>query len=288
MEGLRVLVTGAGGQLGHELARALAGHDVVLLDRAALDVTDPDACARVIDAAAPEAIIHTAAWSDVDGCEQEPARATAVNVAGTQNVVHAAGDAHVVLISSDYVFDGTAGEPYDEGSAPNPVQVYGRTKLEAEHAVRAAARHTIARTAWLYGGVRADGARARNFVTTILRAAEGGPVDVVDDQVGSPSSARDVAEALVRVVAERAHGVLHVVNQGAVSRADFARAILEEAGRDPEHVRAVPTSAIKARPANRPAYAPLATPGWLAAGFEPLSPWHDALRRALPEILETV
>lgn len=283
---MRVLVTGAGGQLGADLASRLAGHEAVLLDHETLDVTDPVAVEGVLTSTGPEVVIHAAAWTDVDGCETDPARARAANVEGTRNVAGAAGDAFVIVISTDYVFDGAAGRPYVETDPTNPLQVYGSTKLEGEQAARAETPSlAIARTAWLYGARTATGAAARNFVAAILGAAERGPLDVVDDQVGSPTWTADLAEAVVALAERRVPGTFHVANAGAVSRYDFARAIVELAGRDPGIVRPVATTDAAQRPAARPAYAPLDGVAWRDAGFEALPHWRDALERALPGIL---
>jgi dTDP-4-dehydrorhamnose reductase len=283
---MRVLVTGAGGQFGAELASRLSAHEAVLLDHETLDVTDPVAVEGVLTSTGPEIVIHAAAWTDVDGCEVDPARARAVNVEGARNVASAAGDAFVVLIGTDYVFDGKAGRAYVETDPTNPLQVYGQTKFDAEQAARAeTSTLAIARTAWLYGARTASGAAAQNFVAAILRAAERGPLDVVDDQVGSPTWTGDLADAVIALAERRAPGTFHVANTGAVSRYEFARAILEVAGRDPGLVRAVATRDAPARAAVRPAYAPLDGVAWRAAAFEPLPAWRDALERALPGIL---
>jgi dTDP-4-dehydrorhamnose reductase len=283
---MRVLVTGAGGQLGAELALRLAGHEAVLLDHGTLDVTDPIAVEGVLTSTGPEVVIHAAAWTDVDGCETDPERARAINVEGTRNVAAAAGDAFVVVVGTDYVFDGSAGRAYVETDPTNPLQVYGQTKLDGEQAARAeTSTVAIARTAWLYGARTTAGAPAGNFVAAILRAAARGQLDVVDDQVGSPTWTGDLADAVIALAERRTPGMFHVANAGAVSRYDFARAILEIAGLDPSIVRAVATKDAPPRAAARPAYAPLDGLAWREAGFEPLPAWRDALERALPGIV---
>lgn len=281
---MRIAVTGAGGQLGFELARALGPHEALLLDEADLDVTDGTAVEGVLRSAMPEAIIHAAAWTDVDGCERDPDRANTINAVGTANVARAAGDALLVLISTDYVFDGAGGRPYTETDDPNPIQVYGRTKLAAEQEVRAAQRWAVVRTAWLYGATYADGSPARNFIHSVLAGLRRGPVEVVDDQVGSPTSAHDLAVALVALVDAGATGVFHAVNDGIVSRFELARTAAAIGGFDEDRVRPTTTVATP-RAAPRPPYAPLRGEAWVKAGFEPLAPWEDALRRALPAFL---
>jgi dTDP-4-dehydrorhamnose reductase len=251
-----------------------------------LDVTDARAVEGVLTSTEADLIIHAAAWTDVDGCENDPARAHAANAQGARNVAAFAGDAFVVQVSTDYVFDGTTGRAYVETDETNPVQVYGRTKLEGEKGARAETSNlAIVRTAWLYGARTATGAAARNFVAAILRAAQHGPLEVVDDQVGSPTWTGDLAGALIDIAERRAAGTFHVVNTGAVSRADFARAALEIAGIDPGLVQPVETKRAAPRPAARPMYAPLDGEAYRKAGFDELPPWRDALERALPGIL---
>lgn len=277
---MRIAVTGARGQLGRDLARVLAAseHHGSMFDRDALDVRDAAACADALRDA--DAVIHAASWTDVDGAESDPDAARAVNVFGANNV--AAASRYCVVISTDFVFDGTAGRPYVESDEPNPIQVYGRTKLMGERAAALACERTaIARTAWLYGAALADGRPARNFVRAILGAlARGEPFDVVDDQVGSPTWTEDLARALVGLCESGDSGVFHLANAGEVARDAFARAIAEESGFDPSLVRSVATSDAPPRAARRPAYAPLTT-----TRAAPMPDWRDALARAMPDIL---
>ncbi|HEX9775517.1 MAG TPA: dTDP-4-dehydrorhamnose reductase [Actinomycetota bacterium] len=286
---MRILVTGAGGQLGYELGRALAAHDVLAPSRADLDVADAGSVARALADAGPDVVIHAAAWTDVDGCERDPGRARAVNTYGTRNVARARGSAFLVAISTDYVFDGRAGRPYVETDEPNPIQVYGATKLDAEREITAAAgSFAILRTAWLYGARRGDGTLARNFVTSILSAARTGPLDVVRDQIGSPTSCAAMASAVAAVIERRAEGVLHAVDPGIVSRFELARAAVGLAGLDPALVRPVETEGAPALPAARPTYAPLDGHAWRAAALPELPPFREALEAAMPAILETM
>lgn len=302
---MRIVVTGARGQLGACLRRALSGRDVTFLDRAALDVTDRESVGACFAALNPDAVIHAAAMTDVDECERDPSAAQRVNARACGIVAAAAGDALVVVVSTDYVFDGTLGRAYAETDEPRPLQVYGRTKLLGEReALAAGARVAILRTAWLYGAHTSAGARnadaadvgaapartsagapTRNFVAAIVRAARSGPINVVDDQVGSPTSAHDFATALATFVERPAPGVFHAVNSGVASRYEFARAIVAGAGLSPDLVRPIATGDAPLRPAARPAYAPLDGAAWRAQGFDPLPPWEDALARALPDML---
>jgi dTDP-4-dehydrorhamnose reductase len=276
---VRVLITGGAGQLGRDLA-AIMGSDAVALSHADLDITNADMVSAAVGEYGPEAIVNCAAWTDVDGCEGDPARARRVNAEGARNVARAAGDAFVVQISTDYVFDGRATRPYTEADATNPVSEYGRSKLLGEEAVLASgARAAVVRSAWLYG------AGTANFVAAILRAARTrDTLSVVDDQVGSPTSTPDLAGALVALIENGATGVLHGVNAGECSRFDFARAIFEEAALDPSRVEPVPTS-VMPRPAARPAYAALDGVAWRGVGLRVLRPWREALREVVPGVL---
>jgi dTDP-4-dehydrorhamnose reductase len=275
---VRVLVTGAKGQLGVELLDVLGrDHDVVGLDLPELDITTPEAT-RGIAGARPAWVVHAAAWTDVDGCERDPARALLVNGEGTRRVAEAcrAVGAGLVYLSTDYVFDGRKGAPYLETDPVSPLSVYARSKVAGEEAVRAAApRWAIVRTAWLFG------ASGKNFVKTIVeKAAAGGPLRVVDDQVGSPTYARDLAEAIGQLVSRDLTGTYHVTNSGSCSWCAFTRAIVEEVGL--AHVAVTPmTTAELGRPAPRPAFSVLANHAWAAAGLRPLRPWPEALAAML-------
>ncbi len=279
---MRVLVTGAGGQVGSDLVTALTGHEVIASARADLDVGDDGACMRTILAARPEVVIHAAAYTDVDGCEVHPDRAWRDNVLGSRNVARAAREAgaFLIAISSDYVFDGRASEPYDEHAPVAPLGAYGRSKAAGEgEALEANPDATaIVRSSWIYGRV------GKNFVKTMLGlAAEREVVEVVDDQTGSPTWSADLARALVRLASARRAGIYHVTNGGSTTWFGFAREIFAAAGYDAERVRPTTTAAL-GRPAPRPAYSVLGDRSWRLAGLPPLPPWRDALRAALPEI----
>ena len=283
---MRVLVTGANGQVGADLMTALAGHDVIATDLAELDVGDDGACMRTIPAAAPEVVIHAAAYTDVDGCELDPSRAWRDNVLGSQNVAraaHAVG-AFLIAISTDYVFDGTASEPYDEDAPVAPLSAYGRSKAAGERAALEANPDAtaIVRSSWIYGRV------GKNFVKTMLRlAAEREVVEVVDDQTGSPTWSADLARALVRLARTRRPGIYHATNRGSTTWFGFAREIFALAGHDPARVRPTTTAAL-GRPAPRPAYSVLGNRTWRRAGLALLPHWQAALRVALPQILGEV
>jgi dTDP-4-dehydrorhamnose reductase len=255
---MRVLVTGAAGMLGADVAAAAAsaGHDVVALARADLDVTDARAVRAAVRAAGPDAVVHCAAWTDVDGAEAAEPAATAVNGAGAGHVAAAAAacGAHVVHVSSDYVFDGRAREPYPEDAPVRPLSAYGRSKLAGERAVAAAAPagHAVVRTSWLFGP------HGANFVDTMLRlGGERDEVTVVDDQVGAPTYTGHLAPALLAVAGQRLRGVLHVTGAGACSWWELARAAFAGAGVDCAVRRG--TTAGLGRPAPRPAFSVLAS-----------------------------
>lgn len=289
--GPRVLVTGAGGQLGQYLRQALtiAGHDVIGLGREegpgvdlAVDIRDPKQVARAIERAGPDAIIHAAAHTDVDGCERDPDLAHAANGLGSEYVAAAAAERGIWLIgvSTDFVFPGDGGAPYAEDAPPNPVSVYGASKLAGERAVLdASPAFAVARTAWVFGG------RGKHFPRTVLAMlARHGRMEVVDDEVGSPTFAGDLAEALVALLPHRPAGVFHLTNEGETSRFGLARRVASVAGLDPELVMPTSTEAFLARyplPARRPARSTLANTRAAALGVR-LPSWQDAVDRYVP------
>jgi dTDP-4-dehydrorhamnose reductase len=255
---MRVLIPGAGGMLGQDVAScaAAAGQDVVALPHAELDIRDAGAVQAAVREHRPDAIINCAAWTDVDGAESNAAAALAVNGGGAGNVARAACEAGawIVHVSSDYVFDGTKREPYVESDATGPISSYGASKLagEVEVAREAPARHTIVRSSWLFG------ARGTCFPATILRlAAERDSLDVVDDQVGRPTFTAHLAPALLRLCDSLPVGIVHVAGGGSCSWFEFATEIVREGGLSCE-VKPGRTADL-GRPAPRPAYSILGT-----------------------------
>ncbi len=284
---MRVAVTGAAGMLGRELAGVLSSasqrHELVLLSRSDCDITQPEAVRTSLGTARPQAVVHAAAYTDVDGCELNPTQAMQVNAEGARNVAQAAAEcgARLIYISTDYVFDGTLRRPYMEADATNPLSVYGRSKLEGERAVREHPDHLVVRTAWVYGRY------GRHFISAILeRARRGQPLRVVHDQVGCPTWTRDLAEALVALLATDATGIVHAAGGGFCSRYEFALAILEEAATrglaSPVPVEPI-SSDESARPAPRPAYGVLSSCRLAQLSVGPLWEWRQALQQFLDE-----
>ncbi|HEX2281878.1 MAG TPA: dTDP-4-dehydrorhamnose reductase [Thermomicrobiales bacterium] len=291
--GERVLVTGAAGQLGTYLLHRLnergyigtglgrseaPGVDVVA------DIRDNAQLAAAIDQVRPNAIIHAAAYTDVDGCERDPDLADAINRVGSTNVAELARERGiwVIGIGTDFVFSGSSGAPYFEDASPDPISVYGKSKLAGERAVLSAdAGFAVARTAWVYGG------RGKHFPRTVLTMLERhGRMEVVDDEVGSPTFAGDLAEALVALLPQRPAGILHLTNEGSVSRFDLAQRVAMEAGRDPSAITPVSTQAFLEKyplPARRPANSTLRNSRAANLGVR-LPPWDEAVRRYVPNL----
>ena len=276
----RLVITGAGGQVGRFLTVEAdrRGYDVQPLSRSEYDITDAAAAERHIRSG--DVVVNCAAMTNVDAAEKDPVTAEAINAAGPGNIARACAraGARLVHISTDYVFSGDSRIPYEVGDSTGPLSVYGRTKLDGERAVQAALPEAhIVRTSWVY-----TGAAGSDFVAVMrkLAASDRNP-EVVDDQTGSPTYAKDLADALLEVVAGGVGGpVLHVVNSGSASRYEQARAVFAGVGADPDRVRPVSTAAYP-RPARRPVCAVLSMTESVRAGLTPLRPWREALTEAL-------
>jgi dTDP-4-dehydrorhamnose reductase len=279
---MRVLITGAGGQVGTELVDVFSagGHTVVGFDRAGLDITDRDAVRAAVVEFHPDAIVHSAAWTAVDACEGDPDRAYAVNAMGTRFVVEAARlvSSPVHYISTDYVFDGTKDSPYVEWDKPNPQSVYGKSKLAGERELDDGS--TIIRTSWVCGF------HGPNMVKTILRlAAEHETLQFVDDQRGCPTFADDLAAKIRELVEGRHTGIFHVTNQGAVSWYEFAREVLLASGLDPDRVRPIATADLQPpRPAQRPANSVLDHAALRLAGQDEIADFRIPLSRLVARV----
>lgn len=232
---MRIVITGSKGQLGAALERVFARETLLPIDLPEHDITDLAGITAAITAFHPDLIVHAAAMTNVDACETDPTLAYRVNALGTRNVAVAAQQAGAAMayISTDYVFAGDREEPYWEFDEVQPLSVYARSKWAGEQLARQLVpRHYVARTAWLYGE-GPDGAPRRNFVETVLRLArERGALTMVTDEIGSPTYAPDLAEALAQLVRQPAYGTYHFVNQGICSRYEWAVEILRLAGMD--------------------------------------------------------
>jgi dTDP-4-dehydrorhamnose reductase len=280
---MRVLITGAGGQVGHELVDVFASHDVVAVDHHQLDVSDRDAVLGLVTTIAPDAIVNAAAWTAVDANEADPDKAWAVNALAVRHLADGARrvGARICQLSTDYVFDGTRPEPYVEWDPTNPVSMYGRSKRGGE--LELGLEHTIVRTSWVCGF------HGANMVKTILRlAAEHDQLTFVDDQRGHPTFAEDLAGVVHRLVVERRPGLFHVTNQGAVSWYEFAREVLAAAGLDPERVRPIATAdLLPARPAPRPANSVLDNAALRLGGMALAPDFREPLARLVPRLLDS-
>jgi dTDP-4-dehydrorhamnose reductase len=277
---VRVFVTGWNGLLGAALVPAVrAGHEVEGFGIEDGDVTDSGYVRSRLERFRPDAVLHLAAWTAVDACEVEPDRAFRVNGDGSRVVAeeaHRVG-ASVMAVSTDYVFDGTSNRPYRESDPTSPQSVYGKSKLAGEKEVRTKAPWAIVRTAWLYGP------GGRNFVDTILAALDDrGAVEVVDDQVGSPTYAPDLAGGLVTLLEARAQGLYHLANAGEASWFDLAREAARLSGRAPERIRPATTAEVS-RPAPRPPYSVLDCSHVADTHSLRLRHWRDALAAYLSD-----
>jgi dTDP-4-dehydrorhamnose reductase len=284
---VRLLVTGAGGQLGADLLRAAgdrAGElEVVGLSRAELDIGDPGAVEKAVVDVAPDVVLNAAAYTAVDAAETDEATAALINAEAPATLarVCALHDAGLVHVSTDYVFAGDATAPYGVDAPTGPTSAYGRTKLAGERAVRELLpeRSWVVRTAWVYGE------SGPNFVRTMVKLAGiKDTLDVVEDQRGSPTWSRDLAAGLLALAQARpAPGVYHCTNTGETTWYGLARAVFEEIGADPDRVRPTTTDRFP-RPAPRPAYSVLSGAAWSAAGLPAPRPWRDALHAAFAEV----
>jgi len=278
---VRVAVTGGGGILGTALARTRPARvELTSLRHAELDVTDRERTFSTFAQLRPAWVIHAAAMTDVDRCESEPERALAINGGGTANVVAAAEEAgaRTIVLSSDYVFDGTKREPYVEDDPPNPISAYGRSKLAAEEAARAGKRVHVVRSQWIFG------AGGRNFVDTILKAAREKPqLKVVDDQRGCPTWSVHLAQGLWQLI-EKGPGydTWHMAARGSATWFEFARAIVAGAGLSTPVVPC--TTAEYPRPARRPARSVLRNERLELTLGDFMPAWEEGLRGYLAEL----
>lgn len=271
---MRIAITGARGQLGAALVAALAGkHELVALGHDSLELGDPSAAATIA-ATGADLVIHPAAFTNVDGCARDPDTAYRINALGTKYVALGCRrlGAPLLYISTNEVFPGDATRPYAEYDQAGPINAYGRSKWAGEQAVRELLREFfIVRVAWLFGG-------ERNFVRTVLRLADNPPpggLRMVDDEVGSPTYAADVAAAVSGLIESDHYGTYHFVNEGACSRYAFAQEILRQAGRADVPIQPIALADYR-RDSTPPPYTPLANLAGSAIGLT-LRPWEQAL-----------
>lgn len=279
---MKVLVTGAAGQLGIDVVWHFRGmgDEVIAADRATLDIADPDAVRRAIESTRPHVVVNAAAYTAVDACETHAELAMLINGTAVGHLAAACADvgAHLVHVSTDYVFDGTLDRPYREDDRPNPMSAYGRTKLAGE--IAAGPDAAIARTSWVCG------AHGDNMVKLVLRlAGELDELAFVDDQRGCPTFTADLAPALRRLALDRRSGVHHLTNQGVVSWYEFVQEVLRAAGRDPAMVRPITTAELDPpRPAPRPANSVLDNAVWRAAGLPMLRDFRHPLAEVVAQL----
>ena len=273
--GVRILVTGAAGQVGARVAEALPGHDVLAVSHAELDLADREQVEQVVAEFGPDAVVNTAAMTNVDACERDPERAFSVNALGVRWLAQAAArrSAHVVHVSTDYVFDGISRRPYDEWDAVHPISEYGRSKLGGELELeRHAATWANVRTSWVFGR------RGTDLISWAFGAFDRGELDgVLADQVSIPTYAPDLAVLLARFAVERRQGLFHVTSGSeAATRHELIVTALRARGVDPSGVAPIDAADLD-RPAARPPMSALDNRALRLAGLPGLRPWRDAV-----------
>ena len=279
---MKILILGHKGMLGSDLMlRLAAAHEMTGIDIGDFDITVEDDCARVIAERSPEVVINAAAYTDVDGCETNRERCFAVNAVGVKNIALACRGRgiRIVHFSTDYIFDGRKKTPYVETDPPAPLNVYGASKLEGERFLEAFSDHwLLIRTAWLYGQ------KGKNFVKTILeKSSTVKTLDVVDDQIGAPTYAWDLAAAVGLLVDGGHEGIFHLTNRGRCSWYEFACKILEYAGKTGMSVRPI-CSQLLTRPAVRPAWSVLSSRKFSEETGKPMRSWQAALQDYLGRV----
>lgn len=279
---MKILILGHKGMLGSDLMlRLFTSHELIGKDVGDFDITKEEDCERVVAESAPEVVINAAAYTNVDGCETDRDTCMAVNALGVKNVALACRTRGILLahFSTDYVFDGEKGRPYTEDDLPAPINVYGASKLEGERFLQAFCdRYLLIRTAWLYGR------HGNNFVKAILeRAAAQNTLEVVDDQIGSPTCSWDLAAAVQLLIEGGHQGVFHVTSRGRCSWYEFACKILEYVGKNDVHVRPIQSSQLK-RLAARPAWSVMSSRKFSEATGKTMRFWQIALGDYLERI----
>ena len=270
---MRILITGGHGQLGRALEAALTADEVTALAHSELDITDREQVSAAVSRYDPEVVIHAAAWTDTAGCERDPARALQVNGEGAGIVAEACREsgATMLYISTNEVFDGEKSQPYAEADSPNPINSYGRSKLDGERRVQAALKdHCIVRTSWLYGPGR------DSFPEKILAAArQQNALRLVTDEVASPTWTVDLAQAIASLAHKGTSGIYHLTNAGACSRKEWAEEIVRLAGLNDISIEATTQSDFGA-PFRKPPFSALANMNGASLGVT-VRPWQEAL-----------
>jgi dTDP-4-dehydrorhamnose reductase len=281
---MRIAILGANGQLGRDLVRTLAAHEVFAFTRSDFDVTDYAKTREAISPVRPQVVINTTAFHRVDDCETQAELAYSVNVLAVLNLVRIANDlaASLVHFSTDYVFDGRSREPYTESSLPMPLSVYGNAKLAGEYIVRTLANNPVViRTCGLYGAAGSRG-KGGNFVETMLaKARAGDKIRVISDQIVTPTYTADLAKQVAAMVQADVRGLFHATNEGSCSWYEFARAIFDLA-QVPADLSST-TSALYKTPATRPGYSVLENARLKQLGLNQMRPWREALGAYLDE-----
>lgn len=272
---MKILITGSNGMLGHDLQEVLNDkHELILTTSETLNITDKNQVLKVICENKPDIVINSAAYTDVDGCEDNHDIAYGVNGEGVRNLAIACKeiDCPLVHISTDYVFNGKNNRPWVEDDEIDPINVYGKSKLEGEEAIlEILDKYFIVRTAWLYG------VNGRNFPKTMLELAKNhSEITVVYDEVGSPTYTLDLAYGISQLIETEYYGIYHLTNSESCSWCEFARYIFEVADVD---VNVIPVTASEfARPAPRPSYSVLENKNWINNGFKPLRSYKEAIK----------
>ncbi|MDD2643231.1 MAG: dTDP-4-dehydrorhamnose reductase [Methanobacteriaceae archaeon] len=274
---MRILITGASGMLGHDLQRTLKNHELILYNSKNLDITNKNLVSEKINEMKPDILINSAAYTNVDDCETNYEEAHKVNALGPKNLATVCKDLKIPLvhISTDYVFDGKKTEPLKENDNLGPQTAYGKTKLEGEQFIQKILdEYFIIRTAWLYG---CDG---NNFVKTMLNLSKShNEINVVNDQIGSPTFTYDLAKGISEIIKTDKYGVYHLTNSGSCSWYEFSKEIFKLAN---INVKVTPVTTEEfPRPAPRPKYSVLSNDKWIKQGFKPLRNYKEALKEYL-------
>lgn len=290
---MKILLLGHKGMLGSDLLLKLSPkHEVIGMDKEEIDIVSAKACANAVGETGPNIVINAAAYTNVDGCETAREDCFAVNAEAVKNIAEACRNKKIRIVhfSTDYVFDGTAGQPYKEDDQCNPINVYGESKLAGERYLQSLSdNYILIRTSWLYGvkgknfvGTILEKAKAKDFIRDTMEKAKAekeGPstLSVVNDQVGSPTYTKDLAAATDLLLDKNAQGIFHVTNRGSCSWHQFAVKILQESGFNDIQVLPIKSDQLQ-RPAKRPAYSILSTQKFIQTTGKTMQPWQLALQ----------